>query len=952
MSVPANFWVANVPAPPASVTSEQRRAYINVFIQSLRSGKKGSQELYAELQAVVTPEQAFDIATEAVNKFNASLPQAVPETAANSGTVLPQTTESLVEPVVEQSAQPTEIAGTEGVSNPMLASALQYQRAGSSVFLIGECSKQPDPVDAPHGFKSSSNDTATITKWWTAKPTANIGVDLGRSNMTVLDFDSGPAPIELGLPPTLTVQTARGFHYYFFGIAKQGNMFWNGQKIGDLKSDGGYVLGASSVHPDGPIYTIVNNMMPAPLPLDIVARLRQRSGVAEVFTKNPEGWLDEPFIHHDIDNQLTKVAGYYIGTKNISDPKELYALLIAKLEENGCFEPDGVTPFSWNEDRVKAIAEDKVRTWEPGLANPVAMSIEKAVVASSGGDGVAVERPKLLTEVGNARRLIETYGKNIRFSSEDGTWLFFGGKVWQLDRHGIYIDDLMKRVLITMQNEAGAIATISPELHNKLTKKFEPKMIYDKSTRQWNQTPLTVEEKAAVEAYKAAKEYEGWAVTSESSRAINGAVDQAKSEPGMTIANSALDNNINVCNVLNGTFDFNAETAGINFRPHLREDYCTRMVNAEYIQGVDCPQFKKFFTWMFPDPEVRTYLQKFFGLCLTGILTRKIIVLWGEGRNGKGTLMKTLQGIFGEVLSKQKEQLAKAYSVTVSVATFSVGQGDQAGGARADLMPLKGSRLIVASEVNRGSKNKRVALDMARLKEMTGGDETVARGLYQADETRFTPQGKIVIQTNNMPDVADDSDGAWERIKKVNCASVVTNEEMDEALHEKLLQERSGILNWLLEGLALYFKDGLGEDPAAITEATEEFRGTESHMARFVEDSCEVGKGVTATTKTPTSMVYSSYKYWCQQNGENADTQRALTMYLQRRHNIITDRTATERLLCRIRLKREWTGGQPGQLATGGQLQSLAATEGMPEGANAVAHPRSNNVDLRSPGQF
>jgi putative DNA primase/helicase len=200
-----------------------------------------------------------------------------------------------------------------------------------------------------------------------------------------------------------------------------------------------------------------------------------------------------------------------------------------------------------------------------------------------------------------------------------------------------------------------------------------------------------------------------------------------------------------------------------------------------------------------------------------------------------------------------------------------------------------------------------------------------------------------------MPDVADDSDGAWERIKKVNCASVVTNEEMDEALHEKLLAERSGILNWLLEGLALYLKDGLGEDPAAIVEATEEFRGTESHMARFVEDSCEVGKGVTATTKTPTSMVYSSYKYWCQQNGENADTQRALTMYLQRRHNIITDRTATERLLCRIRLKREWTGGQPGQLATGGQLQSLAATEGMPEGA---AHPRSNNVDLRSPGQF
>jgi putative DNA primase/helicase len=703
------------------------------------------------------------------------------------------------------------------------------------------------------------------------------------------------------------------------------------------------------------------------------------------FTKKPEGWLDEPFIHRNpgIDNQLIDFAGYYIGAKNIRDPKELYVLLNAKLEENGCFEPDGTTPFKWNDARVREIAETKVKAWgkgedyKPGHElvlnqmaeqNLVAASIEGAVVASSGGSGLTVERPKLLTEVGNARRLIETYGKNIRFSSEDGIWLYFGGKVWQLDRHGIHIDDLMKRVLITMQNEAAALTTnFSPELRAKLTKTLEPKSIYDKATKLWNQIQLTPEEQASLAAYREAMMYKTWAVSSESNRAINGAIDQAKSEPGMTIANSALDSNINVCNVLNGTFDFNAETAGINFRPHLREDYCTRMVNADYIPGAECPKFKAFFAWMFPDPEVRVYLQKFFGLCLTGILTRKIIVLWGEGRNGKGALMKTLQGIFGEVLSSQKEQLAKAYSVTVSVATFSIGQGDQAGGARADLMPLKGSRLIVASEVNRGSKNKRIALDMARLKEMTGGDETVARGLYQAEETRFTPQGKIVIQTNNMPDVADDSDGAWERIKKVNCGSVVTDEELDEALHEKMLGERSGILNWLLEGLALFFKDGFGADPAAIAEATEEFRGAENHMARFVEDSCEVGKGVTATAKTPTSQVYSSYKFWCQQNGESADTQRALTMYLKRRHNVAIEHTRDERLLCRIRIKGgalpvQLTGqltSQPTGQATdlaGTEGPTRSGTEGVPEGANAVnavvALPRSNNVDLRSPGQF
>jgi hypothetical protein len=59
------------------------------------------------------------------------------------------------------------------------------------VFPLGVKLKEPDGKLAPNGFQSASNKPEQIEVWWTASPDANIGIDLGRSNLTVLDFDKG-----------------------------------------------------------------------------------------------------------------------------------------------------------------------------------------------------------------------------------------------------------------------------------------------------------------------------------------------------------------------------------------------------------------------------------------------------------------------------------------------------------------------------------------------------------------------------------------------------------------------------------------------------------------------------------------------------------------------------------------------------------------------------------------
>src|SRR6266704_4248606 len=98
---------------------------------------------------------------------------------------------------------------------------------GWYVFRLGEKSKQPDSELAANGVKSASNNSVQMYEWWTKRPNANIGIDLGLINLTVLDFYKGEPPVELNLPETLRVKTSRGTHVYFQGLSAQGQMFFN-----------------------------------------------------------------------------------------------------------------------------------------------------------------------------------------------------------------------------------------------------------------------------------------------------------------------------------------------------------------------------------------------------------------------------------------------------------------------------------------------------------------------------------------------------------------------------------------------------------------------------------------------------------------------------------------------------------------------------------------------------
>lgn len=170
--------------------------------------------------------------------------------------------------------------------------------------MLGEKSKLPDAELCPNGFKSSTNDVQQVCEWWAKKPNANVGIDLGRSNLTVLDFDNGPPPDELNLPNTLRISTSRGVHVYLQGATHQGNMYFAGNHVGEIKSTGGYVLSAFSAHPDGPIYDVLNAAPIAIPPVGLIDSLRASS------ERKPSPSIKGDKIprgSHDIE--LTRIAG-------------------------------------------------------------------------------------------------------------------------------------------------------------------------------------------------------------------------------------------------------------------------------------------------------------------------------------------------------------------------------------------------------------------------------------------------------------------------------------------------------------------------------------------------------------------------------------------------------------------------------------------------------------------
>jgi hypothetical protein len=140
--------------------------------------------------------------------------------------------------------------------------ALEYAERGWAVMPLKAKKKDPHFDLIKNAYLGATTDPALIEFWFDVDPTANIGIACITSNLVVFDVDfrnGGEILEEFG--ETYTVATGDGFHYYY--QASPSLSFKGSVETGiDIKHKG-YVAAAPSIHPNGKIYTVINDIEPA-----------------------------------------------------------------------------------------------------------------------------------------------------------------------------------------------------------------------------------------------------------------------------------------------------------------------------------------------------------------------------------------------------------------------------------------------------------------------------------------------------------------------------------------------------------------------------------------------------------------------------------------------------------------------------------------------------------------
>ncbi|MDG3008533.1 phage/plasmid primase, P4 family [Paludisphaera mucosa] len=407
------------------------------------------------------------------------------------------------------------------------------------------------------------------------------------------------------------------------------------------------------------------------------------------------------------------------------------------------------------------------------------------------------------TDMGNGERLAARYGRMVRYCKPWGKWLVWDGKRFALDRTGVV-----------------------SRLAKKATRKIlaEAAMIGDDDER---------------------KKHAAHAFATQGRSRIDSMLAMASTELGIPVLPEDMDRDPWLFNCMNGTIDLRTGT----LKKHDQADVLTQLCPIEFDPHATCRLWDATLDLFFAgDQKLIAYWQRVCGYALVGIIRDHLMpVAYGEGSNGKSTILGTLLEVFGPDYAMKAPSnmlMAKAH--------------DSHPTDRADLFR---KRLVVAIETESGRR-----LDEVMVKELTGGDRIRARRMRE-DFWEFSPTHTLVMATNHRPTIRGTDHGIWRRLRLVPFSVKVDGEKADTAMAEKLRAEFPGILAWAVRGCLAWQELGLNE-PESVSAATAEYRAEQDVIGSFLAEAT-VQSG---NCRTRCNALYAAYREWAEKAGEHPVT--------------------------------------------------------------------------------
>ena len=481
-----------------------------------------------------------------------------------------------------------------------------------------------------------------------------------------------------------------------------------------------------------------------------------------------------------------------------------------------------------------------------------------------------------LNDYGNGLRLLHYYGRDISFVPRLG-WFRWDARRWVQDEDEIGVRTDAQKIAAHILHEIPFVA-LSERQRTALDLWLDTRADLAALARQKEKTAeetARLAELTAIEiAGKHAQEIlrkerlehrrhartsgNNGKITALMAEAITGAsmgVDALNRDPYMTCCENGVLHFTAQADPLSASFGDASPAWQVDLVEHDRAQRISKMLAAPYDPAAPAPEFERFLRRVQPDPEMRAFLQRWFGYCLTGRVTEhKLAFFFGQGRNGKSTLVDTIAHVMAD------------YGTTLDIESLTGAEQRKGSEATPDLVRLPGARFVQSNEPEEGQKFKE-----ALIKRMTGGDPINIRRLHkEAVEIRLCC--KFTISGNNKPEIRGADDGIWRRMMLIPWSEKITDAEVDGDLPAKLKKEAPGILAWMVRGCLDYLNNGLGE-PATVRAATIEYRTESDPMREFLTTECVVtGEETDFAARIDMLDAFNAWRIACADNTWTAKT--------------------------------------------------------------------------------